>query len=84
MWFESPCYIRSFPLKDNALIEFVTALYEQESIENAYEYEKQFQINNQHYEIDCPQCDPFLPDKIKILKLLTEIECLNWFLENYK
>lgn len=36
------------------------------------------------YEIDSFQCEPFLPDKLDDIKLVSESECLDWMLENNK
>lgn len=81
-WFESPCFASKFQLEDDDLIEFVKELYEEESIGEAYMFEKTMQRNGWHYVIDCTQCIPFLPDKIKIVDILSETECLNWLLKN--
>ena len=37
--------------------------------EEAYKYESIFQRDGWHYDIDCPQCSPFLPEKIEIVAL---------------
>ena len=37
-----------------------------------------------HYDIDVPQCSPFLPDKVKIIDVFSEKECLDWLLEHTK
>ena len=83
-WFESPCELHKFPLNDEDLMDYVKELYEEEYIEESYEHEKIFQRDNWHYDIDVPQCLPFLPDNIKIIDILSERECLDWILENNK
>lgn len=80
-WFASPCGLFEFPLNDDNVMEFVKAMYDEDSLEEAYEFEKTMQRNGHHYEIDCPQCFPFLPDSIKILDVLSDSECLDWLLE---
>ena len=82
VWFESPCYCNGFSLKDDELIEYVKELYEEDSWQDAYEYEKIMQRNDYHYDIDCPQCSPFLPDKIKILNVFSDSGLLDWLLHS--
>ena len=84
VWFASPCEIHSFELGEKDLEEFVESLYEESSQKEALEFEKLFQRNGIHYDIDNPQVTPFLPDEITIIKALSETECLNWFLEREK
>lgn len=79
-WIAYPCYLHEYPLEDNVVEEYVKNMY-LESWEDAYEYEKTMQRNGYHYEIDCPQCSPFLPDKIKIIDIFSDIGCLNWLLD---
>ena len=80
VWFMSPCSLYEYPLKENDLLEFVKELYKYDSWTEAYEFEKTMQRDNLHYEIDCPQCMPFLPDEIIIKSALSEGECLEWLL----
>lgn len=54
--------------------------YEKELVE----YEKQFQIGDVHYEIEHFQCLPFLPEKIEIIGILTEKECLEYLINEGK
>ena len=82
VWFPSPCALRYFPLADNEVAKYVKDMYEAESWIEAYEYEKNMQRDGVHYEIDCPQCTPFLPERIKIKEVFSDIECLNWLLKN--
>lgn len=84
MWFAAPCELYYFKLPDNELMNYVKQMYEKDSIKEAYEYEKIFQRNGIHYEINCPQCAPFLPEEVAILDVFSEEECLDWFLENTK
>ena len=81
VWFASPCSLRKFPLRDDALMKYVKDSYLPEDIEDAYEYEKTMQRDGWHYEIDNPQCDPFLPDEIKIVDVFSDSKCLDWLLD---
>lgn len=81
-WFESPCYLHKFLLKDEELINYVRERYGEDWSITCYEYERMFQKDNWHYEIECLQCEPFLPDKTKIIKPLSEEECLDWLLKH--
>lgn len=82
VWFASPCDLHEYPLDDDKVEEYVDYLYFDESFEYAYEYEKTMQRNGRHYEIDCPQCDPFLPDRIKIIDVFSDSKCLDWLLSH--
>ena len=83
-WFESPCELHKFPLKDDEVIEYVKEMYQTDYLSVAYQYEKIFQKDGWHYDIDVPQCSPFLPDKVKIIDVFSEKECLDWLLEHTK
>ena len=80
VWFESPCELCEYPLDDDELKELIKEVYEEDSWEDAYEYEKIMQRDRFHYGIDCPQCIPFLPDNIKIQDAFSDSGCLDWFL----
>lgn len=80
VWFASPCDLHEYPLEDDKVQEYVYYLYFDESFEYAYECEITMQRNGWHYEIDCPQCSPFLPDKIKVLDVFSDTKCLDWLL----
>ena len=81
-YFESPCMLRWYNIKDSELENYVRDMYEQDAFKEALEFEKTMQRGDKHYEIDNPQCSPFLPDKIKILDILSESECLDWLIKN--
>ena len=77
VWFESPCGIHKFIFHDDDLMSYVDELYDEDLCDDCtwddlYEYEKTMQRNDMHYEIYCPQCVPFLPDKIKILDVFSD------------
>lgn len=80
VWFASPCDLHKYPLEDDKVKEYVDYLYFDESFEFAYEYEKTMQRNGWHYEIDCPQCSPFLPDRIIVRDVFSDSKCLDWLL----
>ena len=95
VWFESVCTLGKFPLKDTNLAGYIKDIYFEQPLEyhlnpvftekdfeKLYEYEKRFQIDGNHYEIDCFQTSPFLPEKFKIIKPMTETECLKWLINN--
>ena len=84
VWFESPCELHKYPLEDDKVQEYVDYFYFGESFEYAYEYEKTMQRNGWHYDIDCPQCSPFLPDRIKIIDVFSDSKCLTWLLNVVK
>jgi len=81
VWFASPCYLHKRLLKTDKIMEFVKELYYEDSWEDAYEYEKVMHRDGRHYEIDCPQCEPFLPDNIKIHDVFSDSKCLDWLLD---
>lgn len=82
VWFPSPCELHEYPLENDKIMEFVKELYYEDFWEDAYEYEKTMQRDDWHYEIDCPQCDPFLPDNIKIQDVFSDSKCLDWLLNS--
>lgn len=84
VYFESPCELHRFPLKEDDIEEYVKELYYEDSFSNALEFEKTMQRGEWHYDIDCPQCEPFLPDQLDDIKMVSETECLDWILERAK
>lgn len=80
VWFPSPCALRNFPLKNEELSDYVKEMYEDTSFDKSFEYEKLFQKDNVHYEIDTPQCTPFLPEQTEIISIFTETQCLNYLI----
>lgn len=80
VWFESPCNLFKIQLKDNEIEHYVKNLYYSGYWDIGYEYEKNMQRNGWHYEINCHQCFKFLPDKIKIVGVISDVECLDWLL----
>ena len=69
---------------EDELRKYVKHIYRPECYDEALEYELRFQKDGIHYEIGNPQCTPFLPEKIKIVSVLSEKECLEWLIKNNK
>ena len=82
VWFASPCDLHKYPLDDDTVGEYVKELYFVNDWTDAYEYEKTMQRNGWHYEINCPQCSPFLSDKIRIVDVFSDSKCLDWLLNS--
>ena len=82
VYFASPCELYMSNLNDDDLEEYVKNIYNANAYKEAMKYEKLMQVNNMHYEIDCPQVEPFLPDEIEIVNVLTESECVKYLLHN--
>lgn len=81
-YFESPCELHRFPIKSDEIEEYVRELYYEDSFNNALEYEKTMQRGEWHYDIDCPQCDLFLPEQLDNIEMISETECLDWLLKH--
>ena len=84
VYFESPCELHRFPMKENEIEEYVKGIYYEESFENALEFEKTMHREKWLYDIDCPQCFPFLPERLDNIEIISESECLDWLLERTK
>lgn len=82
VYFASPCELYMSNINDDDLEEYVKSIYEVNAYKEAMKFEKLMQIDNMHYEIDCPQVEPFLPDEIEIVNVLTESECVKYLLHN--
>lgn len=83
-YFESPCMLREWQMKKEELRKYVEELYTKESWDAAYEYEKLMQIDDNHYEIDNFQCEPYLKENIEIIQMVSESECLQWLIQKRK
>jgi hypothetical protein len=84
VYFPSPCELHRFPFKENEIEDYVKEMYYEDSFNNALEFEKTMQRGNWHYDIDCPQCSPFLPEQLDNIEMISENECLDWLLERSK
>lgn len=89
-WSEISCsllthYIMDYNWEEQILTWYFSDMKDnlpsQGEINEILEHEKKFQINNRHYEIikNYPE-NSFLPNKIEIVKGLTEEECLDYLL----
>lgn len=83
VWFESPCVLNKYSFKDNEdyLTEYVEETYYKDYWEDGYKYEKTMVRNGIHYNIVNWQCEPFLPDRIKVVGAFSDSQCLDWLLE---
>lgn len=81
-WFESPCCLHQCQLTEQELREYVEETYIKEAWDDAFAYEKTLLVDGVHYEIDNPQCAPWLDKDIEIVKMVSEVECLQWLINN--
>ena len=79
-WLETICALTKFPLKDTEVANYVRSIYEEDSFDDAYEFEKPMQKDNWHYSIENFQCWPFLSDHITIIDVFSDKKCLEWLL----
>lgn len=61
IYFESPIEVRRSPITDQELWDYVKETYIKVHWKEAYKNELKNLIDGYWYEIDCPQCQPFLP-----------------------
>ena len=85
MWMASPCVLYSYPMEDEEVENYVLDTYEttkdSSDFEEIYKYESKFQRGNKHYEIYVPLCLDYLPNKLNIVDILSEEECLDWLIK---
>lgn len=89
-WFlESPCELYKLDKVNEPIDDYCkkyVEMYIDEIEENAEEfineYMKPMIVDGILYEIDCPQCSPYLPKEVDNIKLISERECLLWILNN--
>ena len=79
-WFESPCSLSKFPLEYKEVADMVRDSYLEEEFDNVYEHEMTMQKDGWHYSIENFQYIPFLPDKIKIIDVFSDVKCMEWLL----
>lgn len=75
-YFPSPLEIRRYPMTEEKLLEYVHEQYSSDYWDYGFELEKKNLVNGYWYEIDCPQCSPFLPDEIDTICCISEEEVL--------
>lgn len=82
-WFESPCYLQKLGSgSDKDIREYVEAMYEEDSIQEAYEYESKMVVNGVHYEIMSLQVSKdYLTYPLEI-EPISERDCIKWMIEN--
>ena len=80
-YFECPQELIRFPLQDKELKDYIIDNYSNEYFNEALEYEKKFQLNGYHYEINGWQVEPWI-EKLEDIKPITESECLKFMLDH--
>lgn len=76
VYFETPIEVRRSPMTEDGLREYVHEQYLEEYWDSAFEEEKNRLIDGYLYDIDYPQCLPFLPSEIENIYPITEGEYL--------
>lgn len=83
-WFlEAPNDLHRYEFKDDSesnIRNYVKEQYEEEHIDEGIKYTKSMIRDGWLYEINSPQTGPFLPDVLDDLTLISEVECLEWIL----
>ena len=79
VYFESPCCLME-TFEEKYIEDYVKGTYIKSARKEALKYEKSMCRNGMHYEIDCPQCAPFLKGPMQIIQILSEQECLDYLL----
>lgn len=83
-WLHSGVEVRRMDIYDEEeLKEYVREMYEDEFFDDAYENEKKNWIDGYLYDIDFPQCMPFLPDEIIDIKPISEANFLANTIEHW-
>lgn len=82
-WFESPCYLQKLGSgSDKNIRKYVKAMYEKESIQEAYEYESKMVVDGIHYEImGLQSSSSYLTYPLEI-KPISERDCIKWMIDN--
>ena len=83
-YFESPLEGRRYPMNEQDLWEYVKDQYLEKYWEESFEQEKKNLIDGFWYEIDCPQCSPFLPFEIESIYPISEEEYIKQVAVNWK
>lgn len=83
-FFESPLEVRRYPMDEQELWEYVKEQYLEKYWEESFEKEKKNLIDGYWYEIDCPQCSPFLPFEIDSVYPISEEEYIKQVAANWK
>lgn len=80
VFFESPCTLYHTNIDIDKIPDYVRDTYEEDVFDDALIYTLSMYKDGVLYEIENFQCEPFLPDKIDSIKMISETECLNWLL----
>ena len=83
-YFESPLEVRRYQMTEENLWEYVKVQYIEKYWEESFEREKKNLIDGFWYEIDCPQCSPFLPFEIDDIYPISEEEYLKEIVTNWR
>lgn len=81
--FETSIEVRRSPMTEEGLREYVHEQYFEEYWDSAFEEEKSRLIDGYLYDIDYPQCLPFLPSEIEDIYPITEREYLKTVIEEW-
>ena len=82
--FERCVEVRRCAMTEQQLLEDIHDQYDPEYWEEAFEREKKNLIDGYWYEVDYPQCLPFLPNKIISIKPISERDYLLQCIEKWK
>ena len=83
-YFESPLEVRRCQMTEEELWEYVKFQYLEKYLDESFEREKKNLIDGYWYEIDCPQCTPFLPFEIDDVYPISEEEYLRQVAEKWQ
>jgi len=83
-YFESPLQVRRYPMTEDDLWEYIKTTYLEKYWKEAFEEEKENLIDGYWYEIDCPQCAPFLPFEVDNIYPISEKDYLQLYISNTK
>ena len=83
-YFESPLEVRRYQMTEQELWEYVKEQYLEQYWNESFEREKKNLIDGFWYEVDCPQCSPFLPFEIDNVYPISEEEYLKQVAASWK
>lgn len=79
-WHESSCMLFKEPCTEEDLIRYTKKNYNEYVFDAALEYVKSTWRDGIYYQVENNLSAPFLPDKIIILDIFTENQCIDWLL----
>lgn len=80
-WYEHHCTHECREIPEEEIPEFVAYYYTEEDYSYALELAKAMYRDGVQHRIACYTCSPFLDGEFKIIRILSEVECLDWLLE---